>query len=243
MRHLFRILDTTPRTLTAEQITTYCGRPDLSTASRASYHAVIRAFCLWMVRAHVRPDDPSTHTPRPKRARSRPRPLSAEAIRVIYAAANRSRTRAYIKLAVLAGMRVHEIAKIQGQDIDLDRDTLTVDGKGGVVEIVPLHPQLRELALTMPRRGAWFPAYTKPGPIHRKAVYAAVKGAMRRAGYPDAKPHQLRHSYGTELLANGANLRTVQDLMRHADVSTTQRYTDTLWTAKVQAIHSLTLAA
>lgn len=243
MRHVFRTTGATPRTITAEHIVIYCGRPQLSAASRASYHATIRAFCAWMIRTKVRPDDPTADTPRPKRARTKPRPLSFTAVRAIYAAANRERTRAYIKLAVLAGMRIHEIAKIAGEDIDLERDTLTILGKGGVLELVPLHPEIRLLADNQPRTGQWFPAYTVPGPIDRKAVYSAIKGAMRRAGYPDAKPHMLRHSYGTELLASGANLRIVQDLMRHADVSTTQLYTDTQWGAKTAAIHSLRLAA
>lgn len=243
MRHLFRTTEATPRTLNPTHIVNYCGRPELSAASRASYHATIRAFCNWMIKTRVRNDDPTDDTPRPKRARTKPRPLSFAAVRAIYMAANRERTRAYIKLAVLAGMRIHEIAKIVGDDIDLDRETLTIVGKGGVTELVPLHPELRTLAHTMPRHGYWFPAYTLPGPIDRRAVYAGIKGAMKRAGYPDAKPHQLRHSYGTELLASGANLRVVQDLMRHADVSTTQLYTATEWAAKTAAIYSLKLAA
>lgn len=243
IRHLLRTTGATPRTLHARHIVTYCGRPGLSAASRASYHATIRAFCIWMIKAHVRADDPTAETPRPKRARTKPRPLSFAAVRAIHAAANRERTRAYIKLAVLAGMRIHEIAKIAGEDIDLERETLTILGKGGVLELVPLHPELHTLAIEMPRAGHWFPAYTVAGPIDRRAVYSAIKGAMRRAGYPEAKPHQLRHSYGTELLASGANLRIVQDLMRHADVSTTQLYTDTQWAAKITAIQTLKLAA
>ena len=239
MGHFFRHVGQTPRSMSAFDVIVYCGRPELSTASRASYHATIRAFCKWMVKAHVRTDDPTEETPRPKRARTRPRPLSLEAIRAIYAAANRERTRAYIKLAVLQGMRIHEIAKIRAEDIDHDREALHIDGKGGVIELVPLHPEVSELAAQMHEVGHWFPAYTVPGHIDRRAVYAGIKGAMKRAGYPDAKPHMLRHSYGTELLAAGANLRIVQDLMRHADVSTTQIYTDTEWAAKVEALQTL----
>lgn len=239
MRHLFATTGATPRTLDARHIVTYCGRRNLSTSSKASYHATARAFCAWMVRARVRGDDPTVDTPRPKRKRTKPRPLSLEAVRVIYAAANRARTRAYILLAVLAGMRVHEIAKLRGEDIDLDRDTLVIVGKGGVTEIVPLHPDLRALALTMPRAGWWFPAYTAEGCVGRQAVGQAVKRAMSRAGYGHGTPHMLRHSYGTELLQSGADMRVVQELMRHAELSTTQIYTDPQWSAKITAIRSL----
>ena len=241
MRHLFEFTKATPRTLAPFHIIMYCGRPDLSDASRASYHATIRAFCAWMIRARVRDDDPTSETPRPKRPRTKPRPLSFEAVRAVYAAANRERTRAYILLAVLSGMRIHEVAKIRGEDIDLDRGTLVIEGKGGVIEIVPLHDDLRALALRMPRAGYWFPAYTVEGCVGRKAIYTAIKGAMRRAGYGHAKPHMLRHSYGTELLGAGADLRVVQELMRHADVSTTQLYTDIHWSAKVAAVSALSL--
>ena len=240
IRHMLALTGATPRTLAPFHIIMYCGRPELSEASRASYHATIRAFCLWMVRQHVRPDDPTIETPRPKRARTKPRPLSCEAVRSIYAAANRARTRAYILLAVLQGMRIHEIAKIRGEDIDLDRGTLFIHGKGGVIEFVPLHDDIRDLARKMPRAGYWFPAYATEGCIGRKAVYSAIKGVMRRSGFAHATPHMLRHSYGTELLRRGADLRVVQELMRHADVSTTQLYTDIQWNAKVAAVASLT---
>ncbi|QBE48738.1 tyrosine-type recombinase/integrase [Leucobacter triazinivorans] len=243
MRHLFEVTGATPRTLAPFHIIMYTGRPELSDASRYSYHATIRAFCAWMVKARVRLDDPTDETPKPKRARTKPRPLSFEAVRAIYDAANRERTRAYILLAVLSGMRIHEIAKIRGEDIDLDRGTLIIEGKGGVVEIVPLHDELRALAARWPRAGHWFPAYTVEGCVGRKAVYAAIKGAMQRAGYGHAKPHMLRHSYGTELLGRGADLRVVQELMRHADVSTTQLYTDIHWASKVAAVGTLRLAA
>ncbi|WP_052961417.1 MULTISPECIES: tyrosine-type recombinase/integrase [unclassified Leucobacter] len=243
MRHLFQTTGATPRTLAEFHVIMYCGRPELSDASRASYHATIRAFCAWMVKARVRADDPTAATPRPKRPRAKPRPLSFEAVRLLLATANRARTRAYVLLAVLAGMRIHEVAKIRGEDIDLDRGTIIIEGKGGVVEIVPLHDELRALALTMPRTGFWFPAYTVEGCVGRKAIYAAIKGTMKRAGLGHAKPHHLRHSYGTELLGQGADLRVVQELMRHADVSTTQRYTDIHWSAKVSAIGTLRLAA
>lgn len=243
MRHLFELTGATPRTLSPFHIIVYCGRTELSDASRWSYHTVIRAFCAWMIKVRIRGDDPTEETPKPKKPRAKPRPLAFGVVRAIYEAANRERTRAYIMLAVLQGLRIHEIAKIRGEDLDLERGTLIVTGKGGATEIMPLHPEVAALALTMPRDGYWFPAYTVEGCIGRKAVYAAIKGAMRRAGYGWATPHQLRHSYATELLATGAPTLVVQGLMRHANVSTTERYADPAWSAKVEAQRALCLAA
>lgn len=242
MRFLFTSSDTTPATLTARQIIAFCGREGLMPASKASYHATIRAFCAWMVRIEMRADDPSTMTPRPKRPRARPRPLTRLDVHRVYLAANRRRTRAYIALAVLAGLRVHEIAKFHGFDVNAEHGSLTVTGKGGVTELIPLHPDLADLARKMPRDGYWFPAYNGAEHVGRSAVHEAISGAMHRAGVR-ATPHQLRHSYGTELLRGGANLRTVQELLRHASIETTQRYTDTEWTAKMTAIHTLRLAS
>jgi len=243
MRHLFTYTGATPRTLSAFHIIVYCGREDLSTVSRWSYHTTIRAFCAWMLKTKVRGDDPTDETPRPKRPRAKPRAIPFGVVRDIYAKANRARTRAYILLAVLQGMRIHEIAKIRGEDIDLERGTITITGKGGATELVPLHREVRALADEMPKHGYWFPAYTVEGCVGRKAVYAAVKGTMQRAGHPTLKPHQLRHAYGTELLACGANTRVVQGLMRHVDISTTELYTDVLWESKVTALGALRLAA
>ncbi len=240
---LFVTTGTTPHTLDARAIIRYCARPHLTASTKASYHASIRAFCTWMRRAKVRADDPSDDTPRPKRPRSKPRPLAPEQIDAIYAAANRQRTRAYIALAWLAGLRVHEIAKMHARDIDHDLGALIITGKGGATEIVALHPDLAALATTMPRRGYWFPPYTGNSEhVTRAAVYQAIKGAMHRAGI-DATPHQLRHSYGTQLLRRGANLRTVQKLMRHKNVATTQLYTDPDWADELAAIHTLSLNA
>lgn len=242
IRALFVSTGTTPHTLDARTIVRYCARPHLTATSKATYHATIRAFTAWMVRAKVRSDNPADDTPRPKRPRSKPRPLSPEQVEAVYAAANRQRTRVYIALATLAGLRVHEIAKLHSRDVDHDLGALIITGKGGATEIVPLHPVLEEMATRMPARGHWFPPYTGDGAhVTRAAVYAAIKGAMNRAGV-DATPHQLRHSYGTQLLRRGANLRTVQKLMRHRNVATTQLYTDPDWADELTAIHTLELA-
>lgn len=243
IRSLLEHTGCTPRTLDARHIIRFCGRSHLSTTSKATYHTTIRAFCAWMLKNRVRSDDPSTDTPRPKRPRSKPRPLHMSDVRAIYAAANRHRTRAYIQLAVLAGLRVQEIAQFHGHSVDLAAQTLTITGKGGATEILPLHPELAALAETMPRAAWWFPSYSDPSkPVTRSAIHAAISGAFSRAGVTGS-PHQLRHSYGTELLAHGANIRVVQELMRHANLETTQRYTDVHWTTKVTALAALRLAA
>jgi site-specific recombinase XerD len=132
------------------------------------------------------------------------------------------RTRMMIMLAALAGLRAHEIAKIHGEDFHLDARTLRVTGKGGRTDTLPLHQLLLDAAMTMPRRGWWFPANNRrPGQhVHGKAVSDIIGGVMRRSGVPGT-PHCLRHSFGSNIVAGGTDLRTAQTLLRHVNLNTT----------------------
>jgi hypothetical protein len=152
------------------------------------------------------------------------------------------RTRVMILLAALAGLRVHEIAKVRGEDVDIASRSLRVTGKGGRTDAVPLHHLLVAASLTMPRRGWWFPANSRrPGEhLHGKSVSDIIGNAMRRAGIPGT-PHSLRHWYGTNLVASGADLRTAQTLLRHANLQTTAIYVQVADGKRVEAIDRLTL--
>lgn len=227
VRHLLSCASALPLSLTPEHIQGYLSRP-MSPATRATYHASIRAFCTWMQRTNIRPDNPADRTPRPRRPKSRPRPVEDAQLVAMLESANRRRTRTYILLGALAGLRVHEIAKINGGDIDPYTHVLTVVGKGGKVAQIPLHDTLVDEARHYPRDGYWFPAYSKQTPnehVGAHAVSAAISGAMRRAGIV-GKPHQLRHYYGTALVRAGVHMRIVQELMRHETPATTAIYTE-----------------
>lgn len=226
-RQLLRHASADPLTLTPDDIQRFLAR-SMSPATRATYHASIRAFCAWMQRTRLRDDNPADQTPRPRRPKSRPRPIESSQLEALLAAANRKRTWTYIMLGALAGLRVHEIAKIRGEDIDPYTDVLTIIGKGGKVAQIPLHDELVKIAADMPQRGYWFPAYSAQrdaAHISSHAVSAAISGAMSRAGF-QGKPHQLRHFYGTELVRAGVHLRVVQTLMRHESPATTAIYTE-----------------
>ena len=223
VRSLLTFANTTAEELKPDHIIEFCARDNLSAASKASYHASIRAFCRWMIMADIREDDPTVKTPTPKRPKGHPRPITDEQLHAVLKRANRARTRAYLLLAAYAGLRVHEIAKIRGEDFD--GKFLTVTGKGNKTEVLPLHPQLIELARHMPKSGYWFPSYTGSGPVGPHAVSKAIRDTMRRAGF-DGKPHQLRHTFATKLVREGVDLSVVQKLMRHESPATTVIYTE-----------------
>lgn len=205
---------------TRDNIQRWLGRPELrSPWSRSTYHAHLRDFCSWAVAAELLDEDPMPGVRKTKRPRSNPHPLSeVEAERVLSAASGDMRT--WVLLALLAGLRAHEIAKIRGEDVT--EHFIYVEGKGGVRAELPTHPDLWSVAQNYPRYGYWFPG-TVDG--HISPLSARVGPFFRALNIPEGGLHRCRHLYATRLLRAGVNIRTVQKLMRHASLETTAAYT------------------
>ena len=195
-------------------------------STAATYYSYMMSFFKWLVMMDYRTENPMHKLPGPRRPERSPRPVAdSDLIRLLSTGMHR-RTRVMILLGALAGLRVAEIARISGEDIDLDAARIHVTGKGSKRAWVPMHPILTEVAKTMPAAGYWFPGNCRrPGQhVRSKSVSDIIGQVMRRAGI-QGTPHSLRHWYATTLLADGADLRTVQELMRHSSVQTTQVYT------------------
>jgi integrase/recombinase XerD len=218
-----------PDVLSSRQLLTYLARSGVGQSTRANYHVALSAWCRWLVEQGVRSDNPMATVPRPKIPRRRPRPIETAHLEQLLASRMHRRTRTMIILAAFAGLRVHEVAKIRGEDIDQMGKRLYVIGKGGVDEWLPLHPLIAREARGYPRKGYWFTTYTgnadsrTVGPVLAASVSSIVSIAMSRAGIPGTA-HSLRHWYGTELVRSGADLRTTQTLLRHASLQTTAIY-------------------
>lgn len=186
-----------------------------------------RAFFGFLVEDGHRSDDPSLRLPKIRAPRGRPRPYSQEQIDALLRSGSYRRTRAMILLACYQGFRASEVAAVHASDIDAGERTIRVRGKGGKVVFLPLHPTIAELAPTMGSEW-WFPARRgAPGHINSRSVSDLMTRAKRRAGITNEKltGHSLRHAYGTTLVRAGVDLRTVQELMRHESLATTQIYT------------------
>lgn len=197
-----------------------------SQSTAATYYSYLMSWHKWLVMMDYRTENPMHKTQTPRRPERSPRPVAdSDLIKLLNLRVHR-RTKVMILLAALAGFRVAEIARVQGEDIDLDAGRIHVTGKGNKRAWVPLHPLLLEIAETMPKSGYWFPGNCRrPGEhVRSKSVSDIIGNAMRRAGVRGT-PHSLRHWYATTLLSDGADLRTVQELMRHTSVQTTQVYT------------------
>lgn len=184
--------------------------------SRRTYYSHLVSIYAWRGGPNPVSDIKPPPSPRP-----RPRPLSEDELTRALGVAH-DRTRAFLLLGYLAGLRAHETAKIHGRDVTADG--LYIYGKGGRGEMVPTHPLLWDLAQSHPRDGYWFPS-PQAGHDHITAgtVTRAVSRLFRSLGI-EGSSHRARHSFGTSLLRSGANLRVVQELMRHSSLSTTAAY-------------------
>ena len=223
-------------------------------ASQARRLSALRQFFRFLMAEGLRDDDPTTTTDRPKPRRGLPKILSvAEVDRLLSAArqgadapdltASRRiaalRVLALIELLYATGLRVSELVSLPASAGRGGRPLIGVTGKGGRERLVPLNPA-SHAALAAYRaaraelgkaEGKWlFPADSAKGHLTRQAFARDLKGVALRAGLDPAKlsPHVLRHAFATHLLSGGADLRVVQTLLGHADISTTQIYTHVL---------------
>jgi integrase len=194
--------------------------PEWSDWTRSTYHTHLKNLCEWLLQAGYLRSDPMAEIRSPSRPHSEPRPLSeAELARVLEVA--EGRVRDWIDLALLAGLRVHEIAKIRGEDVT--EEGLYVHGKGGKRTTLPIHPDLWEMAQRYPRTGYWFPS-PQGGHLQANRVSDVVSKLFDELGI-EGSIHRCRHSHATRLLRAGVNLRVVQKLMRHSSIQTTAGYT------------------
>lgn len=217
------------------------GRDGIAASTKASTRNVFLAFYGFLHDEGIRADNPALRVPIVKVPPRRPRPYTQHQIDLLLSTGAYRRTRAMILLAAYQGLRASEIAAVHAEDVDLDAGTVKVLGKGGRTDYLPLHPVIRELAATM-GSGWWFPARRgAEGHIRGQSVSDLLTHARERAGITDKRltGHSLRHAFGTELVRGGANIRAVQELMRHSSLQTTQGYTEVLDEDRIEALSVL----
>jgi integrase/recombinase XerD len=217
----------------------------LSPATARRRISAIRQFYRFLMQENLRSDDPTARIDAPKRARSLPKTLSPEEVERLIAAAASPRDRALIELLYGAGLRVSELVSLPMRSAPKPgQEHMIIEGKGGRERMVALgRPALAALdAHLAARMGAlpkaeaqreraqrWlFPsASAADGKLTRRRVGQILADAAVQAGIDPKRvsPHVLRHAFATHLVEGGADLRTVQSLLGHADIATTQIYT------------------
>ena len=189
----------------------------------------------------ARSDNPAAALVLPKRGRRLPRALSpGETERLIDAATGSTprslRDRALVELLYGAGLRVSEAVGLERGAVDIEGRIVRVLGKGGKERLVPLGRPAAEavrryLALGRPHldRRYRYELFlnARGGPLTRAGAFLILRRLAERAGLEPGRvhPHLLRHSFATHLLEGGADLRSVQEMLGHADLGTTERYT------------------
>lgn len=228
--------------MSSSDVLKYIGRPGITRGTRRANQTAIQAFFRFALSHGLRDDDPSEGLPPVRAARGKPRPFTRDQIDAMLHSGAYKNTRAMILLGYYQGFRVSQIARVHGSDIDTRARTIRTVGKGDKVGLLPLHPLIQELAATMPANDWWFPARGgRTGHIASASVTNLITLAKKRAGIVDPRltPHSLRHAFGTDLVEGGVDIRVVQELMMHEDLSTTQIYTGVSHRRKDAAIGEL----
>jgi integrase/recombinase XerC len=232
----------TPAEIRAYLAARRSGERPLCARSVSQALSAIRSFYRWLDR-RLGVVNPGLALVRgPKLPRSAPRPVSEVAARELIADAGDdpeldpwegARDAAVLTLLYGCGLRISEALSLRAGDLPLG-DTLRVVGKGSKTRIVPVLPAVNAALQAYAQALPWAVGPDEPlfrarrgGPLSPRHVQATVQGLRGRLGLPpSATPHALRHSFATHLLGAGADLRSIQELLGHASLSTTQRYAD-----------------
>jgi len=230
-------------------------RSGRATASLARALAAVRMFCRYLVLHQVIPSDVSGCIDSPKKWHRLPTVLDDQSVRGLLEAplngqdVHALRDRAVLSLLYATGMRAGELARLDLDDVNFTLGVVRVLGKGKKERIVPVADEtlqtvrryIEDARSLLQRRADLAHRHLPSGragagrrlilsrtgrSLRREDIYRLVRKYVRRASLRgNVSPHTLRHCFATQLLANGADLRSVQEMLGHADISTTQVYT------------------
>ena len=212
----------------------------LSARTAARRLSALRQFHRFLLRERVRDDDPTALLDAPRLPQTLPKYLSeAEVDALLAAAAARPPAQARLMLAALeilyaTGLRVSELLGLRRTQLSGDAVMLMVKGKGGKERVVPLSDAARDAAAALvagsPPSKHLFAARKPADALTRQQFALLLKRVALDAGIDPGRvsPHVLRHSFASHMLARGADLRSLQMLLGHADIATTQIYTHVL---------------
>lgn len=214
------------------------GGEKLSENSKRRLISSVRGFYKFlMFDGHIK-QNPAEDLVAPQKGVYLPRFLNQTEIEILLAAPDTAtdiglRDRAILELMYASGLRVSETANLKISNIDIDSGILTTIGKGSKTRRVPVGSSAIEwlksyLALRRKQEHIEIDnifVSTNGSPLNRQAIYAMIKEHAKKCGFDGVSPHTLRHSFATHLVQNSADIRSVQQMLGHADISTTQIYT------------------
>jgi integrase/recombinase XerD len=217
------------------------GRAPVAATTLGRKVACLRSFYRHLRREELIDHDPTADLHGPRKPQRLPRVLSREEVRRLLeqprgASPLAQRDRALLEVMYACGLRASEAVGLEVRDLDLEEGLLSARGKGSKERIVPVGRQALAALSIYLRDGRAELIGTRVqgkllvnhrgGPLTRQGLYKIVQGHARRAGLQEKmSPHTLRHTFATHLLAGGCDLRSLQEMLGHADLATTQVYT------------------
>ena len=226
----------------------------MAETSVARHFSSLRAYYRFLVMEGHLETDPTQYLDSPKLPASLPKILNVEDIELLLEAIETDtalglRDRALFELMYAAGMRVSEVCSLTIEQVLLDEDLLLIRGKGNKERVVPLGAEAKKWLIEYLEHGRpllskrYFTAgiiflNNRGQALQRKGIWFILKKLATRAGLEKpVSPHVFRHSFATHLLEGGADLRIVQEMLGHVDISTTQIYTH-LDSSYLKEVHS-----
>ena len=217
-------------------------RAGYSTRTIARHLSALRGLYRWMLREGLCDSAAVTALSSPKLARTLPRTMSDADVRRLLETCEGSepvelRDRAFLELLYATGARISEVAGLSVDDVAFDQGLVSLFGKGSKERVVPVYPVALERVESYLARGRGALARadrptsalflsTRGNPMSADALRTAFERRVAQAGLdPALTPHAMRHTFATELLGGGADLRSVQELLGHESLATTQVYT------------------
>ncbi|MCA9798024.1 MAG: tyrosine-type recombinase/integrase [Cyanobacteria bacterium HKST-UBA04] len=191
----------------------------------------LKGFYQWLIRQEAVAVNPFEFIDLPKTMRNLPKVLSVRDVQKLLQSPDLPLShKVAVELLYACGLRVSELIELRWQDVNLEGGYVRCSGKGNKERLIPVGDVtvalLTQYLTDMPKRRSDEPFLVTEGgqAIDRYEVYRLLKGLGQRMGKA-ISPHTLRHSFATHMLENGADLRVVQELLGHSDISTTQIYT------------------
>ena len=228
-------------------------RDGLSASSASRALAAVRTFCRYLAAERILPQDPSSVVDAPKKWHRLPTVMDHDSVRRLLGAPQdgqdtyAARDRALLTLLYATGMRASEAAQLALDDVNFNLGVVRVLGKGNKERIIPVagealeamdrYIQTQRPQLARDRQTSRLFLSRTGRTLGREDIYQLVRKYVRRAALRGhVSPHTLRHSFATQLLGHGADLRSVQEMLGHADIATTQIYTH-VDAARLKAVH------
>jgi len=213
-------------------------RQGLGSKSLQRLLSAIRSLFRWMLREGIAEHNPATPVKAPKSPRHLPATLDADTIGHLLSFLCDTplaiRDKAIMELFYSSGLRLSELADLRWEQVDLPSGMVTVTGKGNKSRMVPVGRIAAEALLEWRKARVKFASFEEPhvfvsqrgDPIATRTIQSRIRYWAKRQGIPQSiYPHLLRHSFASHMLESSGDLRAVQELLGHADISTTQIYT------------------